>query len=155
MFTFLTLATIWSAMLAWTLAILFRVRGAWTLAFVLYIVHILAAHESHYAWSHEVAYTETARQTADATGWDSGVGLYFNYAFAAILAFDLVIQWRYRSRKFPRTIDGLVFFMIFNGAVIFGSGPVRWFGVLLCTAILVGWILRARGNSSPEPSPPE
>ena len=154
MFAHLTVVTVWLAMLAWTSAIWSRSKAAWTAAFALYIVHILSAYESHYRWSHEVALSETARQTAEVTGWNSGIGLYFNYAFAAILAVDLAFLWFRDRRPFPRFVDGLVFFMLLNGAVVFGNGVVRFYGAILCAAIAAAWILRARGNSSPIPSRP-
>jgi len=155
MFALITQVTIWGAMLVWAVAILSGGRWAWSAGLGLYVLHILSAYQSHYQWSHEVAIDETARQTAEVTGWESGAGLWFNYLFVAILAVDLVMQWKGGVRRFPKTIDGLVFLMILNGAIVFGNGPVRYFGALLCTAILVGWILRARGNSSPAPSPPQ
>lgn len=156
MSTILTQATIWIAMLAWTVAI-FRKgesRWWWAAALAFYIIHILSAYESHYQWSHDIAISETARQTAEVIGWDSGIGLYFNYAFAAILAIDLGVLWFRKRRPFPRFVDGLVFFMILNGAVVFGSGAVRIYGALLWVLIVATWIFRARENSSPMSSHP-
>lgn len=155
MAAFLTLATIWIAMLAWTIAI-FRTgrRLWWAIGLAFYVAHIFAAYESHYHWSHEIARSETARQTAEVTGWDSGIGLYFNFAFAAILALDLGFLYLRDQRPFPRFVDGLVFFMILNGAVVFGNGTVRIYGALLCGLIVATWIVRARENSLPAPSRP-
>ncbi len=154
MVPFLTQATIWIAMLAWTIAILRREHSWSGVGLVFYILHIFAAYEFHYQWSHAVALSETARQTAEVTGWESGVGLYFNYALAAILASDLAFQYIRGKRPLPRIVDGLVFFMIFNGAVVFGNGAVRLYGAILCGVIAAAWILKARENFSPRPSRP-
>ncbi|MEX2579517.1 MAG: hypothetical protein WD342_10710 [Verrucomicrobiales bacterium] len=155
MAAFLTQATVWLAMLAWTIAILGRLeRWSWTAGLGFYLWHILGAYHSHYRWSHDVAVAETARQTGELVGWESGIGIWINYAFAAVLAFDLLVQWTGRPRKFPRTVEALVLFMIVNGAIVFGSGPVRIFGAALSAAIVAGWFVRARENSSGSSSLP-
>ena len=140
MAAFLTQATIWIAMLAWTIAILRSGRLWWTIGLASYLFHILAAFESHYHWSHEIALSETAHQTAEVTGWKSGVGLYFNFAFFAILAVDLIVLYLRGRRPFPKSVEGLVFFMILNGAVVFGDGAVRIYGAALFVGIVVVWI---------------
>jgi hypothetical protein len=77
-----------------------------------------------------------------------------NYAFGALLAVDLFSQWKNGARKWARWVDGLILFMIVNGAVVFGDGPVRWLGALLALAIGITFfyrsrarMIKARGNS--------
>ncbi|MDF1862847.1 MAG: hypothetical protein P1U87_21705 [Verrucomicrobiales bacterium] len=147
----LTLATVWLAMGAWTCGICLGwdtskqvARGLWTLGLLSYLVHILCAYEAFYQWSHEIAWESTARDTEEVTGFDSGVGLLVNFAFGALLAVDLFSQWQKGERKWARFVDSLVLFMIVNGAVVFGDGPVRWFGVFLTLAIGITICYRSR-----------
>src|SRR5437879_5846251 len=55
--------------------------------------HVAAAFHFAHAWSHGVAYTATARQTKEATGWDWGGGLYANYAFTVVWLLDAAWCW--------------------------------------------------------------
>lgn len=147
----LTRATIWLAMGAWTCGICLgwrknkqAARCLWTLGLFSYLVHILCAYEAFYQWSHGIAWESTARDTGAVTGFNSGVGLLVNYAFGALLAVDLFSQWNNGERKWARFVDGLVLFMIINGAVVFGEGPVRWLGCLLTLAIGITFFHRSR-----------
>jgi len=147
----LTRATIWLAMAAWTAAILLArrpnpARIVWTAALVAYLLHIVLAYAAFYEWSHRIAWEQTALDTARVTGWRSGIGLIVNYAFAAALAVDLARQWR--GHRASSWIVGLVVFMIVNGAVVFGEGPVRWFGIALLCAMAGDW-LRQRFRANP------
>lgn len=146
---FLTRATIWFAMFAWTGGIVIQgggrarlSRGFWTAGLSLYVVHIFLAYSEFYQWRHRVAWESTARDTLEMTGMDSGFGLLVNYAFALVLSADLLRQWKEGERKGARWIDGLVIFMIVNGAIIFASGSVRWFGVALIVSILCALVWR-------------
>ncbi len=133
----LTRATIWVAMGLWCVAMVLpprrelQSRWLWMAALVTYGAHILLAYQHFYQWSHQVAWEATARDTEATVGFDSGVGLLINFAFAAVLAVDLAIQWCTRERKGGAWINGLVLFLILNGAVVFGEGPVRIYGVIL------------------------
>lgn len=150
-----TTASILVAMSGWTLALVSAgstARLAWTSALFSYLLHVLFAFSSHYGWSHATALVETARQTAEFTGFESGIGLWVNYAFGAVLAFDVLQQWLGGRRRFASAIDGLVVFMIVNGAIVFADGAVRVYGVVL-VAIVLGFRLsgkriRARGSSA-------
>ncbi len=138
----LTRATIWVAMGLWAAAMVWPKRGSvtkwlWTTALVSYLVHIVLAYQHFYEWSHRVAWEVTARDTEAVTGLDSGVGLLINFAFAGILAFDLAGQWRTGQRKGATWINGLILFLILNGAVVFGEGAVRLYGVALITGVLM------------------
>ena len=86
----------------------------------------MCAFHFEYDWSHAIATAETAVQTRELTGWDTGIGIYINYAFAICLLIDLIIQANHKvdhgGRKF---INGLVIFMIINGAIVFGTSHSR------------------------------
>ncbi len=100
---------------------------------VAFLAHIVAAFQFHHHWSHSAAYADTARQTAELTGWNSGFGLYINYLFAAVWLGTLVKP----VQNWP--IRVFFWFMIFNGAVVFVHGPMRWFGLALCAMLIACW----------------
>jgi hypothetical protein len=107
-------------------------RIAWTIGVVSYLCHVAAAFAFYHGWSHQAAYRETARQTAEMLGASWGGGLYFNYLFTIVWVWDAVWVWRCRSR--PRWIAVAVHvfmaFIFFNATVVFGSGWVRGIGIL-------------------------
>lgn len=145
MFALLTTITIWLAMLVWAVAIPFlgrnSVRWLWLCGFVFYLLHIGFAFHHYHDWSHAAAWEATARDTEALTGFRTGAGLLVNYAFAIWLAIELVLSFR-KDKPVSFALEGFVFFMIVNGAIVFGEGPVRWFGVVLCARIVVAWMQR-------------
>lgn len=123
-------------------------RIAWTAGCGMFLLHVGCAFQFYHHWSHADAYAVTARRTAAAIGWDSGGGLYANYAFAVVWLADVLMWWRglegYETR--PRLLVGVVqiflFFMFFNATVVFAEGVVRWVsaGVCLLLAAFRGWL---------------
>ncbi|MDZ4287946.1 MAG: hypothetical protein U0984_08300 [Prosthecobacter sp.] len=117
-----------------------RNRAAWTLACLLLLLHVACAFYHVHQWSHHAAYEATARQTAALTGFNSGSGLWVNYAVIAVWLLDLGWWWAapasYQSR--PRLIGALIHgflaFVWFNATVVFGHGLIRWVG-------LTAWLL--------------
>lgn len=148
----LTLWTIRLATLLYVAALAgIRPRLAWTLGCLAYLAHVAAAFQFHHAWSHTAAYIETARQTRELFGADSGSGLYFNYAFTAVWLADVVWWWRApaayltRPRWIAGAVHGFMAFMFFNGVVVFASGVTRWVGLAATAALaLRWWTLKAR-----------
>jgi hypothetical protein len=128
------LATIWLARAsaaAYLLAITLMIRRsrrsariAWTSALAMYLLHVCAAFEYFYSWSHTIAYRETARQTANLFGVDSGAGLYLNYAFTAVWLADCAWWWlkprEYISRsvRLSVAVHTLIAFMFVNATVV-------------------------------------
>src|SRR4051812_12164745 len=49
-----------------------------------FLAHVACAFQFYHHWSHSAAYENTARQTAQLTGWNSGAGLFINYLFAFV-----------------------------------------------------------------------
>lgn len=123
-------------------------RAFWSLAAALMLVHSVAAFGTIYGWSHEIAVAATARQTRDLTGFDSGSGIYVNYAFLLIWLADAVWWWqapaRYAARPvwLSRFVHGFVWFMFLNGAVIFADGWMRTIGGAAVLTVFVAWIAR-------------
>ncbi|HWZ31462.1 MAG TPA: hypothetical protein VNX18_09030 [Bryobacteraceae bacterium] len=121
-------------------------RISWTLACAFYLAHVAAAFQFQHHWSHQAAYLETARQTADVFGVNWGGGLYFNYVFTVVWIADVWWLWRNGARPPWMTVAIHTFFgfMFFNATVVFGSGFMRWFGVasMLVLAVIAASRLR-------------
>jgi hypothetical protein len=120
-------------------------RLVWTAGAAANLAHVLFALHLVHAWDLERAYADIARQTHEQTGFDSGIGLYINFAFSGLWTADAAGWWllprRYARR--PRWLDGVVqfvcFFMFFNATVVFGKSPIRMFGAVLGAVGTIGW----------------
>src|SRR5258708_3456302 len=131
----------------------FVARLLWTVGFALFLLHVgLAFHLVHH-WSHEAAYRETARRTAELFGAESGAGLYFNYLFILVWAVDLCCWWIVglvaydrRPRWIGIAVYGFMAFMAFNATVVFEHRAVRWIGAVISVALVVLWIARLRSS---------
>ena len=164
---FLTRLSIWLALAAYpiTIGLLLSsrhsvrrrlyARAVWTFGCLSFLAHVLCAFAYFHHWSHAEGYHETARQTATLTGWHWGGGIYFNYVFAAAWLGD-VLWWWLGPQSFVRrpawitaTWHGFFFFMVFNGAIVFGHGPVRMLGILICTVLAFLWWRHRRGPVGP------
>ena len=125
-----------------------------TLGSVAFLAHVACAFHFYHAWSHSVAYADTARQTAEMVGWNSGAGLYVNYLFAAVWVADALWGWITLAARpvwVTWAIRAFFWFMIFNGAVVFAHGPMRGYGLLLSLALIGSWWPRRR-TSTDRPS---
>lgn len=153
----LTRLTVWLALVAYAIGAgillcaqpgtrwLTAARWAWTIGCICFLGHVVCAFNYYHRWSHLAAYHETAQQTAEITGVTWGGGLFFNYIFTGLWAAD-VLWWWLRPESFGRRSarlsalwHGFMFFMVFNGTVVFGSGPVRWLGGLICATLAALW----------------
>jgi hypothetical protein len=134
-------------------------RLAWTFGFFLYLAHVATAFHFRHHWSHDAAYEETARQTAELFGIHSGAGLYCNYAFTAVWAFDVIWIWwnaeTYRQRRGWITviIHSFMAFLFFNAIVVFVSGWIRWIGLAMTIALGILWWRKARRRPGYEVRP--
>jgi hypothetical protein len=129
-------------------------RSLWTLGCLLLWAHVASAFAFYHHWSHDDAYLRTARETASTVGINWGGGIYFNYLFLLLWAFDVAWWWsspashRARSRIYSVFLDAYLTFMAFNATVVFGHGAVRYFGIVAtgCIVWLV-WVHKsARGT---------
>ena len=153
--------TIWIALLLFVAGEAGRRRGvetgssppwawpAFAAGAILCAIHVTLAMWLAHGWSHAAAVAATARQTNAVYGLDWGGGVFANYAFVAVWAFD---AWRWRAHRGGTGAGRLtwairVFFlvMIVNGAVIFVAGPRRILGAALVAALL--WIWRPHRRS--------
>ena len=75
-----------------------------------------------------------------------GEGIYMSYLFAILWAADAIWWWtrpEHFARRSPwidRSMHGFMLFMVFNGMVVFESGPIRWAGLLLFSALAGVWL---------------
>lgn len=125
-------------------------RAAWTVGCAAMLAHAACAFHFYHGWSHAEAYRDTARQTAEMTGWRWGGGLYFNYALLAAWVADVAWWWRrglaaYRRRPWPLSVawHAFLLFMFFNATVVFGGGGARRAGLCVCAALCVAWLVGA------------
>lgn len=120
-------------------------RALWSAALVAYLAHVTAAFQIVHDWSHQAALAETARQTREMFGVDTGFGLWFNYLFTVVWAGDAAWWWideaGYRRRPAWVSIGMHAFlaFMFFNGAVVFADGPSRWIGLVALIVLALAW----------------
>jgi hypothetical protein len=130
-------------------------RMAWTLGCASLIAHAAFAYHFYHHWSQADAYRETARQTAEITGFDWGGGLFINYALVIGWVIDVAL-WRllgldaYRNRRsgWPGCLvaawQGFLFFIIFNATVVFKTGALRWIGLGFCLWLAFLWLFVGR-----------
>src|SRR6185295_15695330 len=90
---FLTRSTIWISILAYTVGcVVFATarnadrwaRLAWTMGCAALVAHFICAFNFYHSWSHQSAYIDTARQTAEVFRINWGGGLFINYAVAIL-----------------------------------------------------------------------
>ena len=162
----LTRITIWFSIVAYTIGcVVFAiargrgdldrwVRLVWTTGCAALLAHFISAFHFYHAWSHESAYIDTARQTAEVFAINWGGGLFINYAVAILWAIDVVWWWfaglgSYRRRPWLLTLmwHGFLLFIIFNATVVFKDGFVRWTGLLVCVTLGLSWFLVSRQRS--------
>jgi len=121
-------------------------RWAWTLACAAYLAHVGCAFQFFHGWSHAAAYAETARRTEEMFGLAWGGGLYLNYLFTAVWVGDVLWWWaapaayQVRPRWLGWAVHGFLAFMIFNGAVVFATGLVRWVALAVCLGLGSLWL---------------
>jgi hypothetical protein len=154
---FLTRVTIWAALAGYVSGaacyLLSRRRHSWdaaarlvwTFACISLIAHVACAFHFYHGWSHDAAYRETARQTAEVVGLNWGGGLFINYLLITGWMADVIWWWRgldaYRLRPALLVVawHGFLLFIFFNGTVIFEKGFLRWLGLGSFVALALLW----------------
>ena len=122
-------------------------RIIWTLGCGLLLVHVVCAFHFYHGWSHAAAWEKTASETDKLLGIRFGDGIYFSYAFTLLWLLDVAAMWLWpRADGAPRLfIHAYLFFIAFNGAIVFEAGPIRWTGIAACL-LLAGLAVRAAYN---------
>jgi hypothetical protein len=137
-------------------------RTLWTAGALLFVVHVAAALHFTHQWDHQAAIRSTAEQTKELLGWAFGEGLYFSYLFVLLWLIDLVWVWflpaarEQRSPWIHRLLHCYLFFIAFNGAVVFEAGVTRPAGIvasLVITALLIRHWSRHQSKPASAESP--
>jgi hypothetical protein len=145
--------SIWPALACGLAAILWNnyargTRALWLVGLVLYLIHVAAAFGFVHEWSHQQAVEFTRLATVETTGWNSGAGLFFNYAFTLAWLIFVAATLSRRTPLPKGIVSGwqVVFlFMAFNGAVAFARPGARPIGLLLFAGFVGAWCWRHRG----------
>lgn len=116
-------------------------RACWTLAWAAYLVHLAAAFHFYHHWSHADA-VEHTRQVSGV-----GEGIYVSHFFTLAWTADVLWWWlapEARARRSPwvgRALHGFMLFVVFNGTVVYETGPIRWAGIIMCAELAAaGWL---------------
>lgn len=163
---FLTRSTIWISIAAYTLGcVIFATarkqsdadrwtRLAWTIGCAVLLAHFICAFHFYHGWSHEAAYRDTVRQTAEVFAINWGGGLFINYAVAILWVADVAWWWfaglsSYRRRPWWVTLiwHSFLIFIIFNATVVFTDGLARWAGLLVSLSLCLSWVFISRRRS--------
>jgi hypothetical protein len=120
-------------------------RWIWTAGCGLFVLHVLAAFAFYHHWSHAAAWETTAAETDAMLGVRFGDGIYFSYVFLVLWVTDVAVMWWLAARPsvaamWPAAwlrccIHAYLFFIAFNGAIVFESGPSRWGGIIACVLL--------------------
>lgn len=139
-------------------------RWIWTIGCGLFLAHVGCAFHFVHHWSHAAAWQDTAEQTQKLIGVSFGDGIYFSYLFLVTWVLDVVWLWfvpqiasvaddsqtdaaAHCATVVPPGRDcgmtplwrllvhGFLFFIAFNGAVVFKAGVTRWAGIVLTGAL--------------------
>lgn len=150
----LTKITVWIALAGYATALIIFLQSKrrrnwdviarifWTAGCIALLSHVACAFHFHHHWSHNAAYTETARQTEKIYGLNWGGGLFINYFLMIGWVVDVIWWWcgleiyRNRPKIFSITWHVFLFFIFFNATVVFEQGFLRWFWVVF-TLVLV------------------
>jgi hypothetical protein len=122
-------------------------RVIWSLGCGLFLVHVAGAFHFYHGWSHAAAWEKTASETDKLLGIRFGDGIYFSYAFTLLWLLDVAAMWLWpRADGALRLfVHAYLFFIAFNGAIVFEAGPIRWVGIAACL-LLAGLAGRAAYN---------
>jgi hypothetical protein len=132
-------------------------RIVWTLGCGLFAAHVVSAFGYYHHFSHQAAYDDTAQQTKDQFGFAFGGGIYFSYLFLGLWIADVAWRWiapATRPAWFDWPLHAYMFFIAFNGAIVFEGGVSRGAGIAACVLLagLVVWRLTGARNL-PESQP--
>jgi hypothetical protein len=126
-------------------------RWCWSWALVCFLIHLCMAFNFYHHWSHTHAFEHTRNVSG------VGAGIYSLYFFVALGLADAAWWWAQpqqyaaRSPAIDRALHAFMLFIVFNGMVIFESGPIRWAGLVMFTIFAAAWLL-TRGIPRREPA---
>ena len=125
-------------------------RILWTCGCVLALAHMAAAFHWKHHWSDSAAYEHVLVRTRETTGFESGLGVYVNYAFAFLWLTDTAIWWwdlRWPNRTVPYWCVQSVFaFLMFQATAVFG--PAIWKPITIAAITLLIILRRSAVRNS-------
>jgi len=132
-------------------------RWIWTIGCGLFVVHVGCAFHFYHHWSHRLAWLSTAEQTQELIGVAFGDGIYFSYLFLMLWVLDVIWLWSFGRSTLPACgnatgvplaaatksltplwrvlVHIFLFFIAFNGAIVFAHGPTQWAGIVACCGL--------------------
>lgn len=127
-------------------------RLVWTIGCGLFLAHVACAFQFYHHWSHAEAYVNTAERTGEMIGLEFGAGIFFSYAFGLLWTADVLWWWTapqsYAARPWwlSNLLHLYLFFIAFNGAVVFEGGPTRWVAGVATLGLLLLLAMRILGR---------
>ncbi|WP_425617765.1 hypothetical protein NA78x_001453 [Anatilimnocola sp. NA78] len=120
-------------------------RWIWTAGCVSFIAHVVCAFQFTHHWSHADAWRHTAEETKRMMGVAFGDGIYFSYLFLVLWVVDVICLWSAVQRPgwIIAPVYLFLFFIAFNGAIVFEMGPTRPVGIVVVTAMVPLFVLFA------------
>jgi hypothetical protein len=119
-------------------------RGFWTWAVVVFLVHLAMAFHFYHGWSHARAFERTRQMSG------YGEGVYVSYLFTLAWCAD-AFWWWWNARSYGRrpawvdaVLHAFMLFIVFNGTVVYETGPIRWAGLTGFLLLAGVWWGRAR-----------
>jgi hypothetical protein len=115
-------------------------RWCWTWAVLCFLVHLCMAFHHFHHWSHTHAFDHTEAVSG------IGAGIFTLYVFVGLGLTDALWWWirpqQYAARSawIDRTLHAFMLFIVFNGMVIFETGPIRWAGIIMFATLAAAWL---------------
>jgi len=119
-------------------------RWLFSVGLLFYLIHVACAFHFYHDWSHSDAYLHTANVTLKTVGWESGVGLYFNYLYSLMWFGDVAVWWLrpdWRSRGVRWSLQAIHFFMIINATVVFGPDFWKPVAAMIFAGLFCIWLI--------------
>lgn len=114
-------------------------RWLWTAGCGIFLLHVVAAFHFQHGWSHVAAFEHVRQRTLHDTGWDSGIGLYVNYAFGLLWLADTLLWWRRidwsEKRSSYWTVQIVFAFLLSQATAAFG--PSFWMPIWMAVVLLL------------------
>ena len=134
-------------------------RLAFTAAVGALTAHYISAFNYYHHWSHESAYIETTRQTAEVFKVNWGGGIFINYALLMLWIAEVGWWWVAGTDSYRRrpmwillTWHGFLVFILFNATVVFKDCLTRWVGLLTCAIVSLSWLTTVKKHGSAQHS---
>jgi hypothetical protein len=132
-------------------------RLLWTLAWLAYVIHLACAFHFYHGWSHAEAVEHVRRRAR------VGEGIFVSHLFTLLWTLDVAWWWLARHSYAGRAawvgwvLHGFMSFIVFNGTVVYETGPVQWGGAVyfvIAAVLLVRRVIAASGRTATQAASP-